>query len=141
MAKKKAGKYQYYKGDDKTEAAWLSFYYDYKDKRTETKMQHYRGEESIDAAYLNFYFDFIAKRKMGKYQYHRGSYKTPNKVIDYIDTRRTLARQSKFDGYNKEPKVERWWAMLLKKPYDRRSMTQPVRKPRYDPHEHEIWNY
>lgn len=92
---------------------------------------------------------FISKNKKdsqlrassNKAMAYKGDSKVRAQFFDKIYYKRLSNRQKKFDGMNYESKVNNWWASLWKKPADQKKGPQPLKKPRYDSKEHEIWFY
>ena len=72
---------------------------------------------------------------------YKGDYKVRSQFFDNIYYKRLSNRQKKFDGMKYESKVNVWWASLWKKPEAQKKGPQPLKKPRYDSKEHEIWFY
>jgi hypothetical protein len=102
------------------------------------EVHNFRGDERIRNDFLK---DWADKRRQSKYVYYTGNFKVKNRLFENLENRRMSARRSKFDGMDQESRFEQWWASLWKKPIDQRKKPEPLRKPRYDSKEHEIWFY
>jgi hypothetical protein len=70
-----------------------------------------------------------------------GDFKVQRKLFERMHYSRLSARQRKFDGMDEEGRFGQWWASLWKRPMDQKKKPEPLRKPRYDSKEHEIWFY
>jgi hypothetical protein len=70
-----------------------------------------------------------------------GDFKVQRRLFERMHYARLSARQRKFDGMDEESRLEQWWASLWKRPMDQKKKPEPLRKPRYDSKEHEIWFY
>ena len=102
------------------------------------EVQNYKGDEKVRTDFIK---DWMDKRKQAKYVFYTGNFKVKSRLFENIENRRMAARRAKFDGMDQESKFEQWWASLWKKPVDQRKKPVPLRKPRYDSKEHEIWFY
>jgi len=70
---------------------------------------------------------------------YKGDFKVQRRLFERIHYSRLSAKHSKFDGMDEESRFEHWWASLWKRPMDQKKKAEPLRKPRYDSKEHEIW--
>ncbi|HLF32780.1 MAG TPA: hypothetical protein VI583_01005 [Cyclobacteriaceae bacterium] len=102
---------------------------------------NYQGDYKVMSGTFAFIQDWKEKRIQSGYLKLPSGYRIRAQLFDNIHNLRISSRQAKFDGMNEESNVERWWASLWRKPQEPRKAPAPLRKPRYDPKEHEIWNY
>jgi len=102
------------------------------------EVQNFKGDEKVRNDFLK---DWTDRRRQAKYVYYTGNFKVKSRLFQNIEYKRMAARRSKFDGMDQESKFGLWWASLWKKPVDQRKKPEPLRKPRYDSKEHEIWFY
>jgi len=72
------------------------------------------------------------------YAYH-GDFKVQRRLFERIHYKRLSTKHRKFEGMDQESRFEHWWASLWKRPMDQKKKPEPLRKPRYDSKEHEIW--
>jgi actin-related protein len=70
-----------------------------------------------------------------------GDFKIQRRLFEKIHYARLSAQHKKFDGMDEENRLEHWWASLWKRSMDQKKKPEPLRKPRYDSKEHEIWFY
>jgi hypothetical protein len=110
-------------------------------KQKSNDVAGYRGDERSYTATISILNDWKDRRSQAKNLKMIGDFKVKPQLLADINNLRTSYRQSKYYGMDRETNVERWWAALWKKPIDQRKAPAPLRKPRYDPHEREIWNY
>lgn len=102
------------------------------------EVQNYRGDEKIRTDFLK---DWADRRRQAKYVFYTGNFKVQNKLFENLENRRMSARRAKFDGMDQETRFESWWASLWKKPVDQRKKPEPLKKPRYDSKDNDIWFY
>lgn len=100
--------------------------------------QSFAGNVKIKKGFLQ---DWFFNGSQAKNLRLTGDFKVRSRLSDDIYYRRMSIKQKKFDGMEQESKFEQWWASIWKKPVDQKKRPEPLRKPRYDPKEHEIWNY
>jgi hypothetical protein len=70
---------------------------------------------------------------------YKGDFKVQRRLFERIHYKRLSTKHRKFDGMDEESRFEHWWASLWKRPMDQKKKPEPLRKPRYDSKEHEIW--
>jgi hypothetical protein len=70
---------------------------------------------------------------------YKGDFKVQRRLFERIHYKRLSTKHRKFDGMDHESRFEHWWASLWKRPMDQKKKPEPLRKPRYDSKEHEIW--
>ena len=109
-------------------------------KQKSGQVSSYQGITRSYAATNKHAHDWKEWMSQTRYLQFPGMVKVNTQLISNLNNLRLSYRQAKFE-INKQSRVESWWAFLWKKPLDQRKAPPPLRKPRYDPHEHEIWNY
>jgi len=70
---------------------------------------------------------------------YKGDFKVQRRLFERIHYKRLSTKHRKFEGMDQESRFEHWWASLWKRPMDQKKKPEPLRKPRYDSKEHEIW--
>jgi hypothetical protein len=80
----------------------------------------------------------LKKASRDIYAYH-GDFKVQRRLFERIHYKRLSTKHRKFEGMDQESRFEHWWASLWKRPMDQKKKPEPLRKPRYDSKEHEIW--
>ena len=70
---------------------------------------------------------------------YKGDFKVQRRLFERIHYKRLSTKHRKFDGMDEESRFEHWWASMWKRPMDQKKKPEPLRKPRYDSKEHEIW--
>ncbi len=83
--------------------------------------------------------DARLKKASGEIFAYKGDFKVQRRLFERIHYSRLSAKHRKFDGMDEESRFEHWWASLWKRPMDEKKKPEPLRKPRYDSKEHEIW--
>jgi len=105
-------------------------------KKASIKIYSYKGDAKIKSQFAqNWYF----KRTSAKHSKIVGDFKVQNRFFERMHYARLSARHKKFTGTDEESRFEHWWASLWKRPMDQKKKPEPLRKPRYDSKEHEIW--
>jgi len=117
----------------------------------QTKSQIYADLKRKSGEYSSYSGDvkFISKNKKDAQlraasndaMSYKGDSKVRAQFFDNLYFKRLSNRQKKFDGMKYETKINSWWASIWKKPSDQKKGPQPLKKPRYDSKEHEIWFY
>jgi hypothetical protein len=83
--------------------------------------------------------DANLKKASSKVYAYTGDFKVQRRLFERIHYKRLSTKHRKFDGMDQESRFEHWWASLWKRPMDQKKKPEPLRKPRYDSKEHEIW--
>jgi hypothetical protein len=105
-------------------------------KKASVKIYSYKGDAKIKGQFAqNWYF----KRTSAKHSKIVGDFKVQSRLFQRMHYARLSARQKNFHGIDEESRLEHWWASIWKRPMDQKKKPEPLRKPRYDSKEHEIW--
>ena len=83
--------------------------------------------------------DASLKKASSKIYAYTGDFKVQRRLFERIHYKRLSTKHRKFEGMDQESRFEHWWASLWKRPMDQKKKPEPLRKPRYDSKEHEIW--
>ncbi len=83
--------------------------------------------------------DANLKKASSEIYAYTGDFKVQRRLFERIHYKRLSTKHRKFDGMDQESRFEHWWASLWKRPMDQKKKPEPLRKPRYDSKEHEIW--